>query len=82
MLITCPFSLKVKVSNPEVEENHHLLSHTSAFKAPAGKNMLNVVLLFVAAILYDFAVGGAVEILGPFVLKPPLSWTPAQVTYL
>ncbi|XP_026194822.1 thymic stromal cotransporter homolog [Anabas testudineus] len=80
-LLHAIFLLQVKVSNPEVEENHHLLSHTSAFKAPAGKNMLNVVLLFVAAILYDFAVGGAVEILGPFVLKPPLSWTPAQVGY-
>ncbi|TNM91860.1 hypothetical protein fugu_018872 [Takifugu bimaculatus] len=30
---------------------------------------------------YDFAVGGAVEILGVFVVKEPLSWTAAQVGY-
>lgn len=84
----CPFSLKVKqVSNKEPEEKHHLLSHTSdnvpapVDNAPAGKNKVNVVLLFLAAILYDFAVGGAVEILGSFVMKAPLSWTATQVTF-
>lgn len=67
------------MSNKEPEENSHLLSHTPD-NAPAGKNMANVVLLFLAAILYDFAVGGAVEILGSFVMKAPLSWTATQVT--
>lgn len=70
----------------EPEENHHLLSptfdntHTPVIKILAELNMLNLVLLFTTAILYDFAVGGAMEILGSFVLKPPLSWNAAQVT--
>uniref|UniRef100_A0A096LUZ3 Solute carrier family 46 member 2 n=1 Tax=Poecilia formosa TaxID=48698 RepID=A0A096LUZ3_POEFO len=46
-----------------------------------GINMVNVVLLFAAAFLYDFAVGGAIEVLGSFVLKSPLSWTATQVGY-
>lgn len=71
--------LKVKgVSTREPEEKHHLLSHVSTntpvVEAPISINRLNVALLFVAAILYDFAVGGAIEVLGAFVLKAPLSW--------
>ena len=50
-------------------------------EAPGGINKVNIVLLFAAAFLYDFAVGGAMEILGVFVLKEPLSWTAAQVTF-
>ncbi|XP_017265996.1 thymic stromal cotransporter homolog [Kryptolebias marmoratus] len=78
--------LQVKEArSDDQEENYHLLSHASrnahVFEAPAGTNKLNLVLLFAAAFLYDFAVGGAVEILGSFVLKAPLSWTAAQVGY-
>uniref|UniRef100_A0A3Q4BZL8 Uncharacterized protein n=1 Tax=Mola mola TaxID=94237 RepID=A0A3Q4BZL8_MOLML len=50
-------------------------------EVPAKINMPNVVLLFVAAILYNSAVGGAVELLGVFVMKEPLSWTATQVGY-
>uniref|UniRef100_A0A3B5L8H1 Solute carrier family 46 member 2 n=1 Tax=Xiphophorus couchianus TaxID=32473 RepID=A0A3B5L8H1_9TELE len=61
------------------EESYHLLSHASRHArlvgCCAGVNMVNVALLFAAAFLYDFAVGGAIEILGSFVLKSPLSWT-------
>uniref|UniRef100_A0A3Q1GEW4 Solute carrier family 46 member 2 n=1 Tax=Acanthochromis polyacanthus TaxID=80966 RepID=A0A3Q1GEW4_9TELE len=53
----------------------------SQLKPPPKINKVNVVLLFVAAFLYDFAVGGAVGILGAFVLKEPLSWTATQVGY-
>uniref|UniRef100_A0A3Q0T6X7 Solute carrier family 46 member 2 n=1 Tax=Amphilophus citrinellus TaxID=61819 RepID=A0A3Q0T6X7_AMPCI len=67
------------------EEKHHLLSHASTntpvVEAPIGINKVNVALLFVAAILYDFAVGGAVEVLGAFVLKAPLSWDATLVGY-
>ncbi|KAF7216880.1 solute carrier family 46 member 2 [Nothobranchius furzeri] len=67
------------------EENYHLLSHatrnTRMDVSPAGKNIVNLVLLFAAAFLYDFAVGGAIGMLGPFVLKSPLSWTATQVGY-
>uniref|UniRef100_A0A3Q0T6Y0 Solute carrier family 46 member 2 n=1 Tax=Amphilophus citrinellus TaxID=61819 RepID=A0A3Q0T6Y0_AMPCI len=82
----CSSLLKVKgVSNREPEEKHHLLSHASTntpvVEAPIGINKVNVALLFVAAILYDFAVGGAVEVLGAFVLKAPLSWDATLVGY-
>lgn len=73
-----------QVPNREPEENRHLLFHTSrndADEVPAGINLLNVALLFAAAVLYDVAVGGAIEILGVFVLKQPLSWSATQVTF-
>uniref|UniRef100_A0A1A7XTD0 Solute carrier family 46, member 2 n=2 Tax=Iconisemion striatum TaxID=60296 RepID=A0A1A7XTD0_9TELE len=78
--------LKVKqVRIEDQEENYHLLSHatrnTRMNASPAGTNMVNLVLLFAAAFLYDFAVGGAIQILGPFVLKSPLSWSATQVGY-
>lgn len=71
------------VSQEEPEENRSLLSPTShnapVVEGPARINKLNVALLFTAAFLYDFAVGGAISLLGPFVLKAPLSWTAVQV---
>ncbi|XP_013857834.1 thymic stromal cotransporter homolog [Austrofundulus limnaeus] len=80
------FLLQVKdVSKVDQEENYHLLSHASrnayVSESAAEINKVNLVLLFAAAFLYDFAVGGAVEILGSFVLKSPLSWTATQVGY-
>lgn len=68
------------------EERENLISPTceeppAAPAAPPTTNMVNVALLFMAAFLYDFAVGGAIEILGSFVLKAPLSWTATQVGY-
>ncbi|KAM9426832.1 solute carrier family 46 member 2 [Pholidichthys leucotaenia] len=74
------------VSSREVEENRLSVSrpstNTSAEDdAPAGRNKVNMALLFAAAVLYDFAVAGAVEILGSFVLKSPLSWDATQVGY-
>ncbi|XP_042365242.1 thymic stromal cotransporter homolog [Plectropomus leopardus] len=77
--------LQVKqISNDEPDENCHLLSHPSGedpVEAPAGRDMVNVALLFVAAILYVSAEVGAVEILAVFVLKAPLSWNATQVGY-
>ncbi|XP_047425166.1 thymic stromal cotransporter homolog isoform X2 [Mugil cephalus] len=78
--------LQVKqVHKREPDESSHLLSRASssslAVEAPAAVNVVNVVLLFAAAILYDFAVGGAAEILTAFVLKAPLSWSATQVGY-
>ncbi|XP_051269372.1 thymic stromal cotransporter homolog [Dicentrarchus labrax] len=79
------FVLQVKqVANQEPDEDCHILSNASGnapVEAPAGINMVNVTLLFAAAILYGSAVGGAMEILGLFVLKEPLSWTATQVGY-
>ncbi|XP_034458335.1 thymic stromal cotransporter homolog [Hippoglossus hippoglossus] len=71
--------LQVKqVSISESGEDGNLLA---VAEAPGGIDRWNIVLLFAAAFLYDFAVGGAIEILGVFVLKEPLSWTAAQVGY-
>lgn len=60
------------------EEKCRLLSPTSR-EAPARINKVNVLLLLLAAMFYDAAVSGAVNILGVFVVKAPLSWTAAQV---
>ncbi|XP_076019781.1 solute carrier family 46 member 2 [Genypterus blacodes] len=49
--------------------------------APPKWNIVNLVLLFTAAILYDVAVGGAMEILVSFVMKEPLNWDATQVGY-
>ncbi|KAM7369200.1 hypothetical protein PAMP_013492 [Pampus punctatissimus] len=76
--------LQVKQVSRETEDNGHLLSHASddiPVEGNVGKNMVNVVLLFAAAILYGSSVGGAIEILGSFVLKEPLSWNATQVGY-
>lgn len=62
------------------EEGRSLLSPSRPDEAPPRINKANVLLLLLAAMSYDFAVGGAVEILGVFVVKEPLSWTAAQVT--
>ncbi|KAF3702211.1 Thymic stromal cotransporter -like protein CE11 Solute carrier family 46 member 2 [Channa argus] len=80
------FLLQVKqVSSKEPEEDFicHKSdnAHTPVVKFPVGINMANVVLLFVAAIFYNSAVGGAMEILGSFVMKEPLSWSATQVGY-
>ncbi|KAK1884327.1 Thymic stromal cotransporter protein [Dissostichus eleginoides] len=77
--------LQVKpVPIPEPEDACDLLPQAPGgvpVEAPAGRNMVNVALLFVAAMLYFSAVGGGVEILGAFVLKEPLSWSATQVGY-
>lgn len=74
----------MKQVSREAEDNCHLLSQASSnvpAEAPVVKNMVNVVLLLVAAILYGTSVGGAVEVLGSFVMKEPLSWNAMQVTF-
>lgn len=44
-------------------------------------NKANVVLLFLAAMLYVASVGGAMEVLAVYVIKEPLSWSATQVTF-
>ncbi|XP_030291234.1 thymic stromal cotransporter homolog [Sparus aurata] len=77
--------LQVKqVPDPEPEQDANVLSRASSdvtVEAPARVDRVNVVLLFVAAVLYASAVGGAMEILAVFVMKEPLSWTATQVGY-
>ncbi|XP_029371968.1 thymic stromal cotransporter homolog [Echeneis naucrates] len=81
--------LQVKhVPNKKPEDSDKLRSHTAddpaepaAVEAPAAIDWVNVVMLFVAAVLYNIAVGGAMEILVAFVMKKPLSWSATQVGY-
>lgn len=72
-------------------EECHLLSDTSEnipaqapteapAEAPTRINWVNMMLLFVAAVFYDSAVVGAVDLLGVFVMKEPLSWSATQVS--
>lgn len=68
------------VSKREEEESCGLIPPPAHVDVPIKKNITNVALLFAAAVLYSSAVGGAVEILGSFVLKEPLSWNAKQVT--
>uniref|UniRef100_A0A8C9X734 Solute carrier family 46 member 2 n=1 Tax=Sander lucioperca TaxID=283035 RepID=A0A8C9X734_SANLU len=72
------FSLKHGIVLLTVSALLHLLSPA---EAPLGKDMVNVVLLFAAAMLYNSAVGGAIDILGSFVVKEPLNWSATQVGY-
>ncbi|XP_060917994.1 solute carrier family 46 member 2 [Labrus mixtus] len=78
------FLLQVKLEpKNEPEENCQLVPPDSINGpvAPFVINKVNVALLFAAAVLYLSAVGGAIEILGIFVLKEPLNWTATQVGY-
>lgn len=73
-----------QIPKQEAEDSCNTLSHAPSdtpVEAPASINVVNVVLLFAAAMLYDFAVGGAINILSVFVLKEPLSWNATQVTF-
>lgn len=85
LLICVPICLLVrKVPKSEEDEGCRLLSPASddaPIEAPVRKNTVNMVLLFLAAMLYDSAVCGAIEILSVFVVKSPLSWTATQVTW-
>ncbi|XP_034565042.1 thymic stromal cotransporter homolog [Notolabrus celidotus] len=84
-LLQSIFLLQVKQeSNNEPEDHYQLLSSDSSdgpAEAPARVNRVNMALLFMAATLYVSAVGGALEILGIFVMKAPLGWTATQVGY-
>lgn len=46
---------------------------------PVSPSKLTIVMLFVAAILYDLAVVGAMNVLPLFLLREPLSWNAVQI---
>ncbi|NWV32548.1 TSCOT protein, partial [Grantiella picta] len=46
---------------------------------PVSPSKLIIILLFVAAILYDFAVAGAMNVLPLFLLREPLSWNAVEI---
>uniref|UniRef100_A0A8D0CQ24 Solute carrier family 46 member 2 n=1 Tax=Sander lucioperca TaxID=283035 RepID=A0A8D0CQ24_SANLU len=84
VLLTVSALLHLLLPNTEPEDNCHLIppAYSEApAEAPLGKDMVNVVLLFAAAMLYNSAVGGAIDILGSFVVKEPLNWSATQVGY-
>ncbi|NWR57568.1 TSCOT protein, partial [Bucorvus abyssinicus] len=75
------------------EVGSQLPAHTGAAKAgssqpveiststPASPSKLIVAMLFVAAILYDLAVVGAMNVLPLFLLREPLSWNAVEIGY-
>ncbi|KAM9794651.1 solute carrier family 46 member 2 isoform X1 [Syngnathus typhle] len=75
--------LQVRQVSSEQEESSPLLPHSDNGPPEmlTRKNTVNVILLFSAAILYGSSVGGAIEILGIFVIKEPLHWNVNQVGY-
>lgn len=65
----------------EEEETYGLITPSVQNADPPQRNIINVALLFAAAILYSSSVGAAINVLGAFVLKEPLSWNAQQVGY-
>ncbi|XP_053148487.1 thymic stromal cotransporter homolog [Hemicordylus capensis] len=49
--------------------------------APLVPSKLIIAMLFLAAILYDLTVAGAMDVLPIFLLKEPLSWGPVYIGY-
>ncbi|XP_054613577.1 thymic stromal cotransporter homolog [Dunckerocampus dactyliophorus] len=83
-LVHATVLLQVQQVASQLDESSQLLPHSSASvpeQTSSTKDKVNVVLLFAAAVLYTSSVGGAVEILGIFVIKEPLHWNAAQVGY-
>nr|XP_057920538.1 thymic stromal cotransporter homolog isoform X2 [Doryrhamphus excisus] len=81
-LVHATFLLQQVANQPD--ESSQLLPHSSSRvpeETSLTKNKVNMVLLFAAAVIYASSVGGAVEILGIFVIKEPLHWNAAQVGY-
>lgn len=80
----CVCVLKVKqVSDSEQDDGRGLIADGTGgvcVEAPRGNNWLNVALLFAGGVLYDVAVGGAMEILVIFEVTEPLNWNATQVT--
>ncbi|KAM3874315.1 solute carrier family 46 member 2 [Diretmus argenteus] len=77
-------TLLLQMSTTEQEESHGLMCDDSGdvyVRGPGGKNMVNLVLLFTGAVLYDVAVGGAMQILVTFEVNEPLNWNATQVGY-
>ncbi|NWI52277.1 TSCOT protein, partial [Calyptomena viridis] len=54
-------------------------SSESITSAPVSPSKLTIILLFVAAILYDLAVVGAMNVLPLFLLRKPLSWNAVEI---
>ncbi|XP_072309961.1 solute carrier family 46 member 2 [Eucyclogobius newberryi] len=82
-LLDAVLLLQVKdVSSGEEEaESYSLIPPSAHSNAPSQRNLPNIALLFTAAVLYSTAVGGAINVLGTFVLREPLSWDAKQVGY-
>ncbi|XP_071762539.1 solute carrier family 46 member 2 [Centroberyx gerrardi] len=70
---------------PDKEESCGLMGNGTgdvpAAPPPGGSNKVNLALLFAGGVLYDVAVGGAMEILVTFEMKEPLNWNATQVGY-
>lgn len=66
--------------DPDQLDKQSVVGHPpSPGKAETPKTV--IALLFVGAVMYDLAVTGAVDVMGLFVLREPLSWNQVQVGY-
>uniref|UniRef100_G1N8D9 Uncharacterized protein n=2 Tax=Meleagris gallopavo TaxID=9103 RepID=G1N8D9_MELGA len=54
-------------------------SESSSSQTPVTPSKLIIVMLFVAAILYDLAVVGAMNVLPLFLIREPLSWNAVEI---
>ncbi|XP_030367525.1 thymic stromal cotransporter homolog [Strigops habroptila] len=62
------------------EVGSQLPAHTeSSSSTPVSPSKLIIIMLFVAAILYDLAVVGAMNVLPLFLFREPLSWNAVQI---
>uniref|UniRef100_H3D6R2 Solute carrier family 46 member 2 n=1 Tax=Tetraodon nigroviridis TaxID=99883 RepID=H3D6R2_TETNG len=84
-LLQAAVLLKVRASAVTARAPRSLFTrnvgNSSLLSPDSWSNKVNVLLLLLAAMFYDAAVSGAVDILGVFVVKEPLSWSAAQVGY-
>ncbi|NXW56310.1 TSCOT protein, partial [Eurystomus gularis] len=53
----------------------------SSSSTPVAPSKLTIIMLFMAAVLYDFAVVGAMNVLPLFLLREPLSWNAVEIGY-
>lgn len=66
-----------KLADDEGDVIFHKLGHRS----PLVPSKLIIAMLFLAAVMYDVTVGGAMDVLRLFLLKEPLSWGPVAIGY-
>ncbi|NXS57110.1 TSCOT protein, partial [Brachypteracias leptosomus] len=53
----------------------------SSSSTPVSPSKLIIIMLFMAAVLYDFGVVGAMNVLPLFLLREPLSWNAVEIGY-
>ncbi|NXK67247.1 TSCOT protein, partial [Sylvietta virens] len=80
---SCPVKAKsteeVSCQLPEAAVAESSQPSEGSISTPISPSKLIIILLFVAAILYDLAVVGAMNVLPLFLLREPLSWNAVEI---